>query len=67
MYLGKIQLLAFLESQELREGRASQVCNKEGQRKKYILAAEQSSSHKSRGAIATEWDILDPALSPLSL
>lgn len=71
MCLAEIQLLAFLESQELREGRASWLCNKEELRRAYRLAAEQSSSHRPRRGLAeatpADWEILHPRLSPSSL
>lgn len=50
----KIQLLAFLESQELREGRASGLCNMEELGREHRLATEQRSSHRPRGGSAEE-------------
>lgn len=71
MCLAEIQLLAFLESQELREGRASWLCNKVELRRAYRRAAEQSSSHRPRRglakATAADWEILHPRLSPATL
>lgn len=50
----KIQLLAFLESRELREGRTSWACNREELRGDYRPAESQRSSHSPRGMLADQ-------------